>query len=146
MAVTECTNLSTVLSQCRRIATDVELLVSVVHHHLLRAELLTCLLLQQFLLFRNHQYLRLQWACEWHAQWQNILFSMNPASTCPTMMSAYVLDATVVNAIWDPSLLSGIVDKHLVQWFGVPLDTKCKVVSYVLRVMWTAIATLKKRF
>ena len=67
---------------------------------------------------------------------------MSPASTCPTMMAAYMFDFMLVNAIWEPAFFSGTEDQRLMEWFGASLDTICDLASYVLRAIWTVAATL----
>ena len=76
----------------------------------------------------------------WSTDWQNLPFSDDiSALTCPTAMAVYVLDSTVVNAIWELAILSGFSDKRLVRLFGVPLDTK-----YAFRSIWTGTAILRR--
>ncbi|KAJ8885401.1 hypothetical protein PR048_011598 [Dryococelus australis] len=96
-------------------------------------------------LSRHHKHLRLQWACErcrCRAEWDNVVFRTSPDSTCPTVMAAFMLDASVVTAIWPPALWSYIANNRQVRWFGAPLDTTCALDSCVLRAIGTATATL----
>ena len=78
MVMTDSTASSTVLSRRWSTATGLDLSASTVHHCLLRAGLVAHMPLHRLPLSRDHQCLRLQWACErrhWHAEWQNVVFS-----------------------------------------------------------------------
>ena len=78
MAMTDHTASFTVLSQYWSAATGLDLSGSTVCRRLLRAELVARMPLHRLPLSREHQCLRLQWACEchhWHAVWRNVAFS-----------------------------------------------------------------------
>ena len=110
MAMMDRTDSSTMLSQRWSTATGLDLSASTVHHHLLRAGLVDCMPLHRLPLSRDHQHLRMQWArerCHWCAEWRNVVFSESPASTCPTIMAAYVFNAMMLNTIWESAFFSG---------------------------------------
>ena len=78
MAMTERTASSTVLSRRWSTAIGLDLSASTIRHCLLKAGLVAHMPFHRLPLFRDHQCLRLQWACErrhWHARWQNVVFS-----------------------------------------------------------------------
>ncbi|KAJ8888270.1 hypothetical protein PR048_007757 [Dryococelus australis] len=108
IVVTQSTASSTVLARHWSTALRVDLYASTVRRRELRAELVARISLRRLPLSRNHKRLRLQCARE-RRRWR-----ADPASTCPTLMPVYVLDATVVTAIWQPALWSSIVEKRQV--------------------------------
>lgn len=60
---------------------------------------------------------------------------MSPVSTYPTLMTTCTLDATVMDAIREPALLGGIVDKTpSVKVWGA-IGTICNLASYIQRVI-----------
>ena len=140
-AVTERTVSYTMLSRRWSSATGVELSAWTVGRGLLRAGLVARLPLRLLPLSRNNQCIRLHLprGCRhWHPEWQNVMFADEFRFNLPYhdgMMTVYVLDATLVKTIWELTLLSVIVDKHLVWWFGTPLDTICDLAYYVFRAI-----------
>ncbi|GFT38737.1 transposable element Tcb2 transposase [Trichonephila clavipes] len=73
----------------------------------------------------NHRRLRLQWAHEhraWQADWHTKLsFQMNHASTCGTMMAAFMLDAMPVNAAyieWHSGLILRVMVCGAISYHG----------------------------
>ena len=78
MAVVDHTDSSTVFSWSWSNAVGLELSSSIVCCQLLRALVVAYMPFHRLLMSRNHQCLRLQWACKfyyWHAQWLHIVFS-----------------------------------------------------------------------
>ena len=72
MAMIDCTASSTVLSRRWSTTTGLDLSASTVRRRLLRAGLVACMALRRLPLSRDHECLRLQWACEcrhWCAGW-----------------------------------------------------------------------------
>ena len=66
-----------VLSRRWSTATGLDLSASTVRRRLLRAGLVARIPLRRLPKFRDHQRLRLQWACErrhWRAEWRNVVF------------------------------------------------------------------------
>ena len=91
-----------VLSRHWSTAMGLDLSASTVRHCLLRAALVARMPLRRLPLSRDHQCLRLQWACErshWHDEWRNVVFSDESRFNMSYNDAAYVFNATQVNAI-----------------------------------------------
>ena len=102
MAVTDRTASSTVLNRRWSTATGLDLSVSTLRHHRLRAGLVARMPLRRLPLPRDHQCLRLQWACErrhWRTEWRNVVLSEESRFNMFYNDGRIVFDATLVNAI-----------------------------------------------
>ena len=84
--------------------------------HLLHRGLSARVPLYNISLTGNHSQLRLLLAYEyrvWQTNWYQVVFYMNLASVCGTMMVAFVLSAIRVNSAFHNVLSNDIVAEHL---------------------------------
>ncbi|GFW54704.1 HTH_Tnp_Tc3_2 domain-containing protein [Trichonephila clavipes] len=70
-----------------------------------------------------------------------LAFQINHASFCGTMVTAFVLDAILVNTAFQSALSNDIGDQHPELWLGVRFRIMDNPICYELRVILVATST-----